>query len=120
MSLVFLFILQDLKNNKRHQEELLREQATLKEDILESLKKCNNCQERQKRRENHLQKLQKEIKERETELAKQEAVMSLIMCLTFAWPLKIMEIEKLSVQETRSLISRGIAMNTKLQRSVMS
>uniref|UniRef100_A0A8B9TF39 Centriolin n=1 Tax=Anas platyrhynchos TaxID=8839 RepID=A0A8B9TF39_ANAPL len=118
MSLVFLFILQDLKNNKRHQEELLREQATLKEDILESLKKCNNCQERQKRRENHLQKLQKEIKERETELAKQEAVMSLIMCLTFAWPLKIMEIEKLSVQETQSLISRGIAMNTKLQNSI--
>ncbi|XP_035197800.1 centriolin isoform X2 [Oxyura jamaicensis] len=66
---------QDLKNNKRHQEELLREQATLKEDILESLKKCNSCQERQKRRENHLQKLQKEIKEKETELAKQEAIL---------------------------------------------
>ncbi|XP_035411382.1 centriolin isoform X1 [Cygnus atratus] len=66
---------QDLKNNKKHQEELLREQATLKEDILESLKKCNNCQERQKRRENHLQKLQKEIKEKETELAKQEAIL---------------------------------------------
>uniref|UniRef100_A0A8B9D1G7 Centriolin n=1 Tax=Anser brachyrhynchus TaxID=132585 RepID=A0A8B9D1G7_9AVES len=75
MSLDFLFMLQDLKNNKKHQEELLREQATLKEDILESLKKCNNCQERRKRRENHLQKLQKEIKEKETELAKQEAIL---------------------------------------------
>uniref|UniRef100_A0A8B9CX01 Centriolin n=1 Tax=Anser brachyrhynchus TaxID=132585 RepID=A0A8B9CX01_9AVES len=99
MSLDFLFMLQDLKNNKKHQEELLREQATLKEDILESLKKCNNCQERRKRRENHLQKLQKEIKEKETELAKQEAVMSLITCLAFAWPLKVMQTEKLSISE---------------------
>ncbi|XP_026716337.1 centriolin isoform X2 [Athene cunicularia] len=66
---------QDLKNNTRHQEELLREQATLKEDILEYLRKRKDCQERQKKRENQLQHLQKEIEEKETELAKQEAIL---------------------------------------------
>ncbi|NXL01518.1 CNTRL protein, partial [Mesembrinibis cayennensis] len=66
---------QDLKNNTRHQGELLREQATLKEDILECLRKRKDCQERQKKRENQLQQLQKEIEEKETELAKQEAIL---------------------------------------------
>ncbi|NXK11915.1 CNTRL protein, partial [Herpetotheres cachinnans] len=66
---------QDLKNNTRHQDELLREQATLKEDILEYLRKHKDCQERQKKRENQLQQLQKEIEEKETELAKQEAIL---------------------------------------------
>ncbi|NXC67584.1 CNTRL protein, partial [Anhinga anhinga] len=66
---------QDLKNNTRHQDELLREQATLKEDILEYVRKRKDCQERQKKRENQLQQLQKEIEERETELAKQEAIL---------------------------------------------
>uniref|UniRef100_A0A8C3FSV3 Centriolin n=1 Tax=Chrysemys picta bellii TaxID=8478 RepID=A0A8C3FSV3_CHRPI len=55
-----------------HQDELLREQATLKEDISECLKKYKDCQERQKRKENQLQQLQREIEERELELAKQE------------------------------------------------
>jgi len=64
---------------------LLREQAALREDILEYLKKHEDCQERQKKRENQLQQLEKEIEERETEVAKQEAVMSLLTCLlTFA------------------------------------
>ncbi|NWX16420.1 CNTRL protein, partial [Aegotheles bennettii] len=66
---------QDLKNNTRHQDELLREQAALKEDILEYLRKRKDCQERQKKRENQLQQLQKEIEEKETELAKQEAIL---------------------------------------------
>ncbi|KFV44040.1 Centriolin, partial [Gavia stellata] len=66
---------QDLKENTRHQDELLREQATLKEDILEYLRKRKDCQERQKKRENQLQQLQKEIEEKETELAKQEAIL---------------------------------------------
>ncbi|XP_071622441.1 centriolin isoform X2 [Heliangelus exortis] len=66
---------QDLKNNTRHQDELLREQAVLKEDILEYLRKRKDCQERQKKRENQLQQLQKEIKEKETELAKQEVIL---------------------------------------------
>ncbi|KAK4811457.1 hypothetical protein QYF61_006391 [Mycteria americana] len=66
---------QDLKNNTRHQDELLREQATLKEDILEYLRKRKDCQERQKKRESQLQQLQKEIEEKETELAKQEAIL---------------------------------------------
>ncbi|NWI22478.1 CNTRL protein, partial [Sula dactylatra] len=66
---------QDLKNNTRHQDELLREQATLKEDILEYLRKRKDCQERQKKRENQLQQLQKQIEEKETELAKQEAIL---------------------------------------------
>ncbi|KAM6316368.1 centriolin isoform 6-T6 [Podargus strigoides] len=66
---------QDLKNNTRHQDELLREQATLKEDILEYLRKRKDCQERQKKRENQLQQLQKEIEEKETELARQEAIL---------------------------------------------
>ncbi|XP_062447215.1 centriolin isoform X2 [Rhea pennata] len=66
---------QDLKNNTRHQDELLREQATLKEEILECLKKRKDCQERQKKRENQLQQLQKEIQEKETELAQQEAIL---------------------------------------------
>ncbi|NXT95657.1 CNTRL protein, partial [Anhinga rufa] len=66
---------QDLKNNTRHQDELLREQATLKEDILEYVRKRKDCQERQKKRENQLQQLQKEMEEKETELAKQEAIL---------------------------------------------
>ncbi|KFZ49016.1 Centriolin, partial [Antrostomus carolinensis] len=66
---------QDLKNNTRHQDELLREQATLKEDILEYLRKRKDCQERQKKRENQLQQLQKEIGEKEAELARQEAIL---------------------------------------------
>ncbi|NXH79408.1 CNTRL protein, partial [Hydrobates tethys] len=66
---------QDLKSNTRHQDELLREQATLKEDILECLRKRKDCQERQKKRENQLQQLQKEIEEKETELAKQDAIL---------------------------------------------
>ncbi|NWU54286.1 CNTRL protein, partial [Dromas ardeola] len=66
---------QDLKNNTRRQDELLREQAALKEDILQYLRKRKDCQERQKKRENQLQQLQKEIEEKETELAKQEAIL---------------------------------------------
>lgn len=82
--MILFFILQDLKNNARHQDELLREQATLKEDILEYLRKRKDCQERQKKRENQLQQLQKEIEEKETELAKQEAVTTLLTSLTFS------------------------------------
>ncbi|KAM8995588.1 centriolin isoform 1-T2 [Ara ararauna] len=66
---------QDLKTNTRHQDDLLREQATLKEDILQYVRKHKGCQERQKRRETQLQQLQKEIEEKETELAKQEAIL---------------------------------------------
>ncbi|NWX52660.1 CNTRL protein, partial [Steatornis caripensis] len=66
---------QDLKNNTRHQDELLREQATLKEDILAYLRKRKDCQERQKKRETKLQQLQKEIEEKEAELAKQEVIL---------------------------------------------
>ncbi|NWR74795.1 CNTRL protein, partial [Centropus unirufus] len=66
---------QDLKNNSRHQEELLREQAALKEDVLQYLRKSKECQERQKKRENQLQQLQKEIEGKEAELAKQEAIL---------------------------------------------
>uniref|UniRef100_A0A669QQ76 Centriolin n=1 Tax=Phasianus colchicus TaxID=9054 RepID=A0A669QQ76_PHACC len=72
-----LLFLPNLKDNTKHQEELLREQATLKEDILKCVRKCKDCQERQKKRENHLQQLQKEIEEKETILAKQEAVNNL-------------------------------------------
>uniref|UniRef100_A0A672TJP5 Centriolin n=1 Tax=Strigops habroptila TaxID=2489341 RepID=A0A672TJP5_STRHB len=73
--LVLCFTLQDLKTNTRHQDELLREQATLKEDILEYVRKRKDCQERHKKRETQLQQLQKEIEEKETELAKQEAIL---------------------------------------------
>ncbi|KFZ62795.1 Centriolin, partial [Podiceps cristatus] len=66
---------QDLKSNTRHQDELLREQAALKEDILQYLKKRKDCQERQKKRENQLQQLQKEVGEKEMERAKQEAIL---------------------------------------------
>ncbi|NWS40158.1 CNTRL protein, partial [Probosciger aterrimus] len=66
---------QDLKTNTRHQDELLREQATLKEDILEHVRKRKDCQERQKKKETQLQQLQKELEEKETELAKQEAIL---------------------------------------------
>lgn len=68
--------LQDVKNNTQHQEELLREQATLKEEIRAYLRKRKDCQERQRKRENQLQQVQKEIDEKEAELARQEAVMS--------------------------------------------
>ncbi|NXK83763.1 CNTRL protein, partial [Amazona guildingii] len=66
---------QDLKTNTRHQDELLREQATLKENILQYVRKHKDCKERQKKRETQLQQLQKEIEEKETELAKQEAIL---------------------------------------------
>ncbi|NXX46743.1 CNTRL protein, partial [Tricholaema leucomelas] len=66
---------QDVKANTRHQAELLREQATLKEEIREYLRKRKDCQERQKKRENHLQQLQEEIEEKETERARQEAIL---------------------------------------------
>ncbi|XP_065504361.1 centriolin isoform X2 [Caloenas nicobarica] len=66
---------QDLKNTTKHQDELLREQATLKEDILECLRKRKDCQERQKKRENQLQQLQKELEEKAAELATQEAIL---------------------------------------------
>uniref|UniRef100_A0A8C3K609 Centriolin n=1 Tax=Calidris pygmaea TaxID=425635 RepID=A0A8C3K609_9CHAR len=65
----------DLKNNTRRQDELLREQAALKEDILQYVRKRKDCQERQKKRENQLQQLQKEVEEKETELAKQEVIL---------------------------------------------
>ncbi|NXA34778.1 CNTRL protein, partial [Eudromia elegans] len=67
---------QDLKNNTRHQDELLSEQATLKEEILECLKKHKDCQERQKKREDQLQQLQKEIQEKQTERARQEEILN--------------------------------------------
>ncbi|NWU08088.1 CNTRL protein, partial [Cephalopterus ornatus] len=66
---------QDLKNSTRQQEELLREQAALKGDIQEYLRKRRDHQERQKKRENQLQQLQKKIEEKETELAQQEEVL---------------------------------------------
>lgn len=78
----FCFPLQDLENNSRQQEELLREQAALKEEIREYLSKRKECQERHRKRQNQLQQLQKKIQEKETELAQQEAVMSALSCLT--------------------------------------
>lgn len=60
---------------------MLREQATLKEDILQYVRKRKDCQERHKKRETQLQQLQKEIEEKEAELAKQEVVMALLTCL---------------------------------------
>ncbi|NXK36470.1 CNTRL protein, partial [Piprites chloris] len=66
---------QDLKSSTRQQEELLREQAALKGDIQEYLRKRKDHQERQRKRENQLQQLQKKIEEKETELAQQEEVL---------------------------------------------
>ncbi|NXI54115.1 CNTRL protein, partial [Chloroceryle aenea] len=66
---------QALKSNTRHQDELLREQATLKEDLQGYLRKRKDCQERQRKRENQLQQLQKEIEEKQTEVAKQEGIL---------------------------------------------
>uniref|UniRef100_A0A8C3UVW4 Centriolin n=1 Tax=Catharus ustulatus TaxID=91951 RepID=A0A8C3UVW4_CATUS len=71
----FCFPLQDLKNNCRQQEELLREQAALKEEIRGYLRKRKECQERHKKREKQLQQLQKKIEEKETELTQQEMVL---------------------------------------------
>ncbi|NXM49699.1 CNTRL protein, partial [Gymnorhina tibicen] len=70
-----LLVEQDLENNSRQQEELLREQAALKEEIREYLRKRKECQERHKKRENQLQQLQKKIEEKETELAQKEVVL---------------------------------------------
>lgn len=78
----FCFPLQDLEKNSRQQEELLREQAALKGEIQEYLRKRKECQERHKKRQSQLQQLQKKIEEKETELAQQEAVMSTLSCLT--------------------------------------
>lgn len=78
----FCFPLQDLENSSRQQEELLREQAALKEEIREYLRRRKECQERHRRRENQLQQLQKKIEEKETELAQQEVVTSPLTCLT--------------------------------------
>ncbi|NWT00593.1 CNTRL protein, partial [Mionectes macconnelli] len=66
---------QGLKNSTRQQEELLREQAALRGDIQEYLRKRKDHQERHKKRENQLQQLQKKIEEKETELAQQEEVL---------------------------------------------
>ncbi|NXG14590.1 CNTRL protein, partial [Grallaria varia] len=66
---------QGLKNDTRQQEELLREQAALKGDIQECLRKRRDHQERQKKRENQLEQLQKKIEEKERELAQQEVVL---------------------------------------------
>ncbi|XP_068011933.1 centriolin isoform X2 [Melanerpes formicivorus] len=66
---------QDLQTNTRHKAELLREQATLKGEIREYLRKRKECQERQKKRENQLQQLQEEIKEKETERSRQEVIL---------------------------------------------
>ncbi|NXR95882.1 CNTRL protein, partial [Hypocryptadius cinnamomeus] len=66
---------QDLENNSRQQEELLREQAALKEEIQRHLRKRKEYQERHRKRQNQLQQLQKKIEEKETELAQQEAVL---------------------------------------------
>ncbi|NXC08379.1 CNTRL protein, partial [Orthonyx spaldingii] len=66
---------QDLGNNSRQQEELLREQAALKEEIREYLRKRKECQDRHRKRENQLQQLQRKIEEKETELAQQEVVL---------------------------------------------
>lgn len=82
--LILYFILQDLKANTQQQAELLREQATLKEEIREYLRKRKDCQERQKKRENHLQQLQGEIEEKEAERARQEAVRALLTSLAFS------------------------------------
>uniref|UniRef100_A0A8C3DWB5 Centriolin n=1 Tax=Corvus moneduloides TaxID=1196302 RepID=A0A8C3DWB5_CORMO len=71
----FCFTLQDLENNSRQQEELLREQAALREEIQGYLRKRKECQERHKKREKQLQQLQKKIEEKETELAQQEVVL---------------------------------------------
>ncbi|XP_032933488.1 centriolin isoform X2 [Catharus ustulatus] len=68
-------VAQDLKNNCRQQEELLREQAALKEEIRGYLRKRKECQERHKKREKQLQQLQKKIEEKETELTQQEMVL---------------------------------------------
>lgn len=73
---------QDLENNSRQQEELLREQAALKEEIQEYFRKRKECQERHRKRENQLQQLQKKIEEKETELTQQEVVRSPLTCLT--------------------------------------
>ncbi|NWR33845.1 CNTRL protein, partial [Tachuris rubrigastra] len=66
---------QDLQRSTRQQEELLREQAALRGDIQECLRKRKDHQERQRKRENQLQQLQKKIEEKETELAQQEEVL---------------------------------------------
>ncbi|XP_064249940.1 centriolin isoform X2 [Passer domesticus] len=66
---------QDLENSSKQQEELLREQAALKEEIQGYLRKRKECQERHRKRQNHLQQLQKKIEEKEAELAQQEAVL---------------------------------------------
>ncbi|NXP23859.1 CNTRL protein, partial [Scytalopus superciliaris] len=66
---------QGLKNATRQQEELLREQAALKGDIQECVRKRRDHQERHRKRENQLQQLQKKIEEKETELAQQEVVL---------------------------------------------
>lgn len=81
-AMCFCFPLQDLEKNSRQQEELLREQAALKGEIQEYLRKRKECQERHKKRQSQLQQLQKKIEEKETELAQQEAVMSALSCLT--------------------------------------
>ncbi|XP_074871233.1 centriolin isoform X3 [Carettochelys insculpta] len=82
---------QDLKNTTRHQDELLREQATLKEHVSECLKKYKDCQERQKRKENQLQQLQREIEERELELAKQEMILQHLQADTVSEEKKLEE-----------------------------
>ncbi|XP_069465624.1 centriolin isoform X2 [Ambystoma mexicanum] len=63
---------QDLSNATNRRDELLGEQATLKEEINESMRRSKQCQEKEERKEHQLQQLRRAIEERRLELAEQE------------------------------------------------
>ncbi|MEE6505076.1 hypothetical protein FKM82_005434 [Ascaphus truei] len=67
---------QDLRNTTRHRDDLLREQAALKEDIGESTQRCKQLQEKEDRK---LKQLQRATEEKEQELTKQEMLLKQII-----------------------------------------
>ncbi|XP_029466666.1 centriolin isoform X2 [Rhinatrema bivittatum] len=63
---------QDLKHATKRRDELLNEQAVLKGDIHESLKRHKELKEREERAEQQLQQLQRTAKERRQQLEEEE------------------------------------------------
>lgn len=65
----------DLNNTSKRRDELLGDQASLKEEISESLRRCKQYQEREDQKQHHLQQLERSIEERKHELELQEKLL---------------------------------------------
>ncbi|XP_066466750.1 centriolin isoform X2 [Tiliqua scincoides] len=69
---------QDVKKATKLKEDLLQEQATLKDSVEKYSRKCKECQEAHREKELQLQKLCLEIEEQERARARQETLLQLL------------------------------------------